>query len=67
MGNNDPVCGAFVAYEGAVSNCINAAMTAHQSEKDAEFFRDCVAIMKSARKLLADTYHTRVFTGIAKT
>ena len=57
MGSNDPVCIAFAFFEGAVSNCINAAMHAHESEKDKAFFQECLEEKKTARQQLQDAYN----------
>jgi hypothetical protein len=57
MGTNDPVCAAFYLYEGAVSNCINAATHKHESEQDEAFFKKCVEDMEVAKKQLKTTYH----------
>ena len=51
-----PVCAAFTTYEGAVSNCINAAMHARESEKDRVFFHECVEQMKQAKEALKKVY-----------
>ena len=55
MGSN-PVCSAFTLYEAAVSNCINAALLAHESEKDKAFFDSCVEDMKQAKEGLKKAY-----------
>lgn len=51
-----PVCAAFALYEGAVSNCINAAMHTRESEKDRVFFHECVEHMKQAKEELKKVY-----------
>ena len=51
-----PVCAAFALYEGAVSNCINAAMHVRESEKDKRFFMECAEHMKQAKEELKRVY-----------
>lgn len=55
MGAN-PVCAAFTTYEGAVSNCINAALHAHESEKDMEFYKECLKNLEEAKGHLRQAY-----------
>ena len=52
-----PVCAAFTTYEGAVSNCINAALHAHESEKDMEFYKECLKNLEEAKGYLRQAYH----------
>lgn len=50
------VCAAFTTYEGAVSNCINAALIAHKSEKDMEFYKECLKNLEEAKEHLRKIY-----------
>ena len=54
-----PVCAAFTTYEGAVSNSINAALHAHESEKDMEFYKGCLKDLEEAKAHLRQTYAER--------
>lgn len=54
------VCLAFTTYEGAVSNCINAALHAHESEKDMEFYKGCVKNMEEAKEYLRQAYNESI-------
>ncbi len=51
------VCAAFTTYEAAVSNCINAALIAHESEKDMKFYKGCLKKMEEAKEYLRQTYN----------
>ncbi len=51
------VCAAFTTYEAAVSNCINAALTAYKSEKDEKFYKECLEHMKQAKEYLRKAYN----------
>lgn len=51
-----PVCAAFALYEGAVSNCINAALHAHESEKDMELYKECLKNLEEAKEHLRSAY-----------
>lgn len=55
-----PVCAAFALYEGAVSNCINAAMHVRESEKDRVFFQECVEQMNQAKEELKKAYKASI-------